>query len=231
MSNAFPSLATLYRQLDENPTIVNGTVRIETLKTYLLKRNLPLHIFLGEDQTAIMRRVQYDHKTNKMIGFALPSFNKTGLPDITKFIVTCVQNIEDAFKNEEICGNVNNKFKAEDVLRRWNYLHQEAKKIVITIERFSTNGDSRCLIGMKINSQLPSTFESKYSPYFQVSYQYLDEINLDKPVYMQDTMHICTKLKTRLTNSNVTMIMGNFNVYNSSSKSNSKSNEGQTPTM
>ncbi|KAF5286450.1 hypothetical protein FQA39_LY16300 [Lamprigera yunnana] len=80
------------------------------------------------------------------------------------------------------------------------------KKIGITIEGFSTDGDPRCLKGMKINSQLSSTFESKYSPYFQIRF------DLDKPVYIQDTVHICTKLKTRLTNPNVTMIMGNFNV-------------------
>ncbi|KAF5304707.1 hypothetical protein FQA39_LY09484 [Lamprigera yunnana] len=162
-----------------------------------------------------------------MIGFSPPLSNNTGLPDITKFVVTCVQDI-DAFKNEEICKNVlivmaqplakghpafslllfasNNKFKAKDVLRRWNYLYQEAKKIGITIEGFSTDGDPKCLKGMKINSQLPSTFESKYSPYFHMRF------DLDKPVYMQDTVHICTKLKTRLTNPNVTMIMGNFNV-------------------
>ncbi|KAF5299291.1 hypothetical protein FQA39_LY02464 [Lamprigera yunnana] len=203
MSNDVPSLATLYRQLDENSTIIYGTIRIESLKTYLLKRNLLLHIFVSEDQTAIVIRVQYDPKTNKMIGFAPPLSNKTGLLDIIKFVVKCVQDIEDAFKNEEICGNVlvvmaqpfaeghpafslllfgsNNKFKGKDVLRRF-------------------------LKGMKINSQLPSTFESKYSPYFQMRF------DLDKPVYIQDTVHICTKLKTKLTNPNVTMIMGNCNV-------------------
>ncbi|KAF5281746.1 hypothetical protein FQA39_LY17704 [Lamprigera yunnana] len=143
-------------------------------------RNLPLHIIVSEDQTAIVRRVQYDPKTNKIIGFAPPLSNNTGLPDITKFVVTWAQDIEDAFKNEEICGNVlvvmaqplaeehpafslllfasNNKFKAEDVLRRWNYLYQEAKKIGITIEEFSTDDDPRCLKGLKINLQLPSTY-------------------------------------------------------------------------
>ncbi|KAF5278147.1 hypothetical protein FQA39_LY05992 [Lamprigera yunnana] len=168
--------------------------------------------------------MQYDPKTNKMIGFAPPLSNKTGLPDITKFVVTCVQDIEDAFKNEEICGNVlvfmaqplaegqpefslllfgsNNKFKAEHGI----ICTKKQKKIGITIEGFSADSDTRCIKGMKVNSQLPSTFASKYSPYFQMRF------DLDKPVYIQDTVHICTKLKTRLTNPNVTMIMGNFNV-------------------
>ncbi|KAF5270271.1 hypothetical protein FQA39_LY18880 [Lamprigera yunnana] len=142
MSNSFPSLATLYRQLDENPTIMNGTVGIETLKTYLLKRNLPVYIFVSEDQTDIVRRVQYNPKTNKMRGFAPPLSNKTGLPDITKFVVTCVQDIEAAFKNEQICWKL--------CLKMMELFVQEAKKNGITVEGFSTDGDPRCLKGMKL---------------------------------------------------------------------------------
>lgn len=36
--------------------------------------------------------------------------------------------------------------------------------------------------------------------------------DLDKPVCIQDTVHICTKLKTRMTNNKINLIMGNFKV-------------------
>lgn len=59
MAGVFPAMSTLYTILDESPQIGNAVLRMEQLKTYLEKRNLPKKIFISEDQTAIIKRVQY----------------------------------------------------------------------------------------------------------------------------------------------------------------------------
>ncbi|XP_030752085.1 uncharacterized protein LOC115879400 [Sitophilus oryzae] len=55
---------------------------------------------------------------------------------------------------------------------------------------------------MKILSKLPLISDNPYSPYYQA------EFNLENPTVFQDTIHISTKLKTRLLNQNICMNMG-----------------------
>lgn len=64
----------------------------------------------------------------------------------------------------------NNKFSAEDVLTRWNYLKNELKNYGISVMGFSADGDPRCLKAMKLKANLPNTSQdTPYAPYFQVS--------------------------------------------------------------
>uniref|UniRef100_A0A6P7FI16 Uncharacterized protein LOC114329629 n=1 Tax=Diabrotica virgifera virgifera TaxID=50390 RepID=A0A6P7FI16_DIAVI len=224
LKNILPSVTTIHRQLEEMNNILEGEVRIEDLKLYLQKRNYPPIIFISEDQTALIKKVQYDSASNQMVGFVAPLQEQTRFPRINKFPVDSVSDIENAFKNKTLAINAyifmaqplvdgspafcisifgsDNRFTSEDVYKRWQYLIKEAGKHGITILGFSSDGDTRCLKSMKIISKLSFTSLNPYSPYFQANY------NLENPAVFQDTIHISTKLKTRLLNENISMNMG-----------------------
>ncbi|CAH1103849.1 unnamed protein product [Psylliodes chrysocephalus] len=178
LSQSLPSISTLMRTLDNHPKISEGVVRFTELKDYLTKRNYPMAIFVSEDQTAILKRVNYNSNLNKLVGFLLPLCKKKGFPLTNKFYVNSVNDISRAFMNETICNNAyvfaaqplvdkspafclsiygsDNVFQHTDVLKRWQYLIAESKKQGIEIMGFSSDGDTRCLKAMKIFTGLPS---------------------------------------------------------------------------
>lgn len=87
LKNVLPSLSTLKRTLNENVTVQEGVLYMTNLKIYLNARKLPLKVFISEDQTAVLKRIQYDPKSNKLVGFVLDKNDETGFPLVEKFIV------------------------------------------------------------------------------------------------------------------------------------------------
>lgn len=79
LQNILPSITTINRCLDKESNIVDGIVRLKELKLFLSKRNYPLSVFISEDQTAIIKNVAYDSKSNRMIGF-VSSCRENGFP-------------------------------------------------------------------------------------------------------------------------------------------------------
>ncbi|CAH0562941.1 unnamed protein product [Brassicogethes aeneus] len=173
---SLPSITTINKTLDECQKIKEGQLRFSELKTYLVKRNLPLKVFISEDQTAILRRIQYDPKTNEMTGFLLPLSENTGFPITGKYVVNTLSDIEIALKEGTISNNAyvfmaqplaehtpgfclgifgtDNRFNYKDVLKRWNHIVNEAGKEGILIEGFSSDGDPKCLKSMRIWSNV-----------------------------------------------------------------------------
>ncbi|CAG9765751.1 unnamed protein product [Ceutorhynchus assimilis] len=228
LQNILPSLSSVRRSLNENLSVIEGVVSMCELKNYLVKRKLPLSVFISEDQTAILKKIQYDPKSNKLVGVLLPKDN-TGFPVTNKFIVSSIQDIRNAFEKEIITNNAyvfmaqplkdkvpafclcifgsNNKFSYEDVINRWTFVVTEAHKYGIEIYGFSSDGDTRCLKAMKELWNFPDKSQKNWlSPYFQM------EFNLKSPVVIQDTVHILTKMKTRLLNPNITLTMGKHKI-------------------
>ncbi|KAK4886982.1 hypothetical protein RN001_003253 [Aquatica leii] len=104
-----------------------------------------------------------------------------------------------------------NKFSAEDVLNRWQYLKKQASLHDIEIVGFSSDGNTRCLKAMKEASNFPVYVDTinndcPYKPYFQIA------LSPEKCIFIQDTVHIRTTLKTRFFKSNVYLPMGKFTV-------------------
>ncbi|KAK4880979.1 hypothetical protein RN001_004298 [Aquatica leii] len=102
-----------------------------------------------------------------------------------------------------------NSFNNIDVLNRWRYVQKELNKSEITIFGFSSDADRRCLKAMRIQSGLLSSIslenkDSPYGPYFQCKY------GIHSPVYIQDAVHIGTKMKTTLLKPNVVLLMERF---------------------
>lgn len=189
LQNILPSITTINRCLDKESNIVDGVVRLEELKLFLTKRNYPLNVFISEDQTAIIKNVAYDSKSNRMIGFV--SSCKEHVFPKNNFYVNSVKDIENAFTNYVVGCNAyvymaqplidnapafcltvfasDNKFTHNDVLARWMFLKNELEKLNIQVTGFSSDGDTRCLKAMKIWSKISLSSKNPYSPYFQVN--------------------------------------------------------------
>lgn len=189
LQNILPSITTINRSLDKESNIIDGIVRLKELKLFLIKRNYPLNIFISENQTAIIKNVTYDSKSNKMIGF-VSSCIENGFPK-NNFYINSLKDIENAFSKCVIGCNAyvymaqplvdnapgfcltvfasDNKFNHNDVLARWMFLKNELEKLDIKITGFSSDGDTRCLKAMKIWSNIPLLTQNPYSPYFQVN--------------------------------------------------------------
>lgn len=59
---------------------MKGILRSFELLQYFNERKLSLEVCLCEDETRIVGKVQYDIKTNRIVGFTLPLNKNTGLP-------------------------------------------------------------------------------------------------------------------------------------------------------
>lgn len=100
--SALPSIiSTIDRYISKTDGFVaEGILRSNELLNYLESRNLPLVVSLSEDATRISGRVQYDSKSNEIIGFVLPLDNKTGMPIPHSYPASNVQEIYRLFSND-----------------------------------------------------------------------------------------------------------------------------------
>jgi len=98
-----------------------------------------------------------------------------------------------------------NKFKSIHVQKRWEWIQAEAVKYGITVEGYSSDGDTRCLSAMiaLYMPRQPQTLPKGFEPWFVYDF---------KPTCMftQDTTHILAKLRTRLLKHSTSLLMGKF---------------------
>jgi len=188
-----PSITTVSRELSESEKFPEGYVALRELKVFLEKKNLPNHVIISEDQTALVTRIRYWLSTNQIVGTVLNTDRNTGFPMPNQNVVNSVGDIENIFKNgieaknayvymaqplapeaPAFCISIfgsDNTFSHEDVMKRWKFLKEEANKLDIKVDGFASDGDTRCWKSMKIIADLPPTTEPKetpYSPLFQV---------------------------------------------------------------
>lgn len=109
---------------------------------------------MSENATKITRRIQYDSKTKRLVGLVAP-LNENGLPDASHFIISCSNQIKEFMKNYETDSYVyavlvkpikenspsfvlclfgtNNKFDYKTVLKRWQYIISQLRKLSIEV--------------------------------------------------------------------------------------------------
>lgn len=80
MPLAIPSLVSINYFIQNTKVITEGVMRPFELELYLRHRNLPLTVTISEDATRIQGRVQYDSRSNQIVGFVLPIDPTNGLP-------------------------------------------------------------------------------------------------------------------------------------------------------
>lgn len=143
MPYALPSLQTVQRFVaaDYCP-IHEGCFRFDELLNHLNAFKCQKFVSVAEDATRVIKKVQYDPKTNKLVGFVLPC-NENDVPLCDSFMATTFELMQNYFSNESIanyafvymvqslaknvpafclsCVGTDNKFNAELVLKRWQY--------------------------------------------------------------------------------------------------------------
>lgn len=78
--HAVPSIISIDRYIAKvRSTVVEGVLRIDALLEYLTALQLPKRVALSEYATRITNRIQYDPRTNQLVGFVLP-LGENGMP-------------------------------------------------------------------------------------------------------------------------------------------------------
>lgn len=113
----------------------------------------------------------------------------------------------------------NNRFSNEDVMNRWNAMEIAAREQGIEIIGFSSDGDPRLLKAMLLKSIGTNNCENLENMAIENSWSWfiigkppiftLDN-ELNKEIFVQDTVHIGTKLRTRILKPNIILPMGNY---------------------
>ena len=163
MPLALPSLQTVERKVNANyAMITEGSFRFDELVAHLKEYNAPPLISIGEDATRVIARVDYDLETDKLVGFVLP-LQEDSLPITNSFPASSLKAIEDYFHTATVakyaflymaqpllssapafilaCMGTDNKFTAEHVLKRWQFIQDECIKRGIMIVSFGADGD------------------------------------------------------------------------------------------
>jgi len=80
MPTALPTSSLLNKKVQHiNQPVLEGAFRFSELKEYLQVRGLPNVVWISEDGTRIISRIEYDPKTNLCVGF-VHRLNRNGLP-------------------------------------------------------------------------------------------------------------------------------------------------------
>lgn len=212
---ALPALSSVNRYIRvSNRNITEGILRCHELKMYLADHGVSFCVNLSEDATRTVGRVQHDSKTNQLIGFVLPLGNNNGMPIPFQYPARYASEIINHFsgKNEistflnvvmaqPIDPNIpafcllifgsNNKYTSRDVKNRWKHIVNQLAEVGIEVLSISSDSDCKYNAAMRELSGLglPS---SEFPDWFAC-----DENSLN-PFYIQDSVHIATKLRNLL---------------------------------
>lgn len=133
------------------PRILEGEIRAKELSDYLDALGLHKYVWISEDGTGIVSKIQHDPYTNQLVGLVLPFDSKTGIPVAFTYVASSAEEIQKLVGHDisthvylvlaqsivegvppfilQIFGT-NNKFTAEDVMKRWDYIIQCLRKYV-----------------------------------------------------------------------------------------------------
>lgn len=120
--------------------IIEGELRCKELDKYLRSINAAKCVWLSEDASGIVPKIEFDPETNQMVGITLPLHSHTGFPIPLTFNARDEQEIRENITREKstlvyiimaqpLMRNAppfllqmfgtNNRFQSQDVLRRW----------------------------------------------------------------------------------------------------------------
>lgn len=136
---------------DKKQKVIEGELRCGELSEYLKYHEAPRRIWLSEDATGIVSKVEYDSTANELVGLLLPIHEMTGMPNAHSFMARSANEIAVHMGNplssliyivmaQSLKENVppftllmygtDNKFKTNSVLHRWKFIEQELKKYI-----------------------------------------------------------------------------------------------------
>jgi len=199
MPEAFPSLSTIQREANKHyQPIKEGEFLFDKLLAHLDAYSAPHIISVSEDATRVVSRIDYDGKSDCIVGFVLP-LGENSLPEHGYFDATSFERIEQMFLTSKKSTNAyiymaqamsltvppfclavigtDNCFDATVVLNRWQYIVQQCNARNIKVISFNSDGDSRLLTSMrlsiKLHNYLPKQYQQQYNSLNEVALQSL----------------------------------------------------------
>lgn len=92
--HSIPSISAIDRYIASVESVsIEGVLRVDELAKYLHALNLPPFVALSEDATRVINRIQWDSRTNKIVGVVLP-IGKNGMPITNINYATSAAEIE-----------------------------------------------------------------------------------------------------------------------------------------
>lgn len=134
---------------DKKQRIIEGELRCKELVEYMDNLKLDKHVWISEDGTGIVSKIEFDPKTNQLVGLVLPIDSRHGMPIPFTFLARSAEEIHTNMKNslsslvyivlaQPIKKNVppfvlqifgtDNKFRTQNVLQRWKHTLLQCKK-------------------------------------------------------------------------------------------------------
>lgn len=156
LDGCFPSISTTNRYIHRSDhAIVEGVLRTDELLVYLKARKQPMCVAISEDATRVDNRLQYDSRTNQILGFVLPINQQNGMPIPMCYKARSMNEILQHFADEtpvahfinvvmaQPLGNAppfclllfgsDSRYTAVDVSKRWDFITNELNKIGIGV--------------------------------------------------------------------------------------------------
>lgn len=131
------------------PKIIEGKLRCEELHAYLDALKLNKCVWLSEDASGIVPKIEFDSKTNQMVGLVLPMDQNTGMPIAFKYLARNANEIQENMQRKkstlvyivlaqplkkcvppfilQVFGT-DNTFTSNNVLLRWKHTINELKR-------------------------------------------------------------------------------------------------------
>lgn len=128
---------------------MEGEIRSKELAKYLSDRNAGTDIWLCEDASGIIGQILYDQTLDQLIGMVLPIDIHTGCPKRFEHTARNLEEIKSFMQHTKSkliyivmaiplkegvapfilqMFGTDNKFKAIDVIKRWNFTIQDLKR-------------------------------------------------------------------------------------------------------
>lgn len=212
LSYSLPSLQSTNRYIRSSGcNITEGILRNEELAVYLGERSLAPVVCISEDATRISGRVQYDSKSNQLVGFVLPLNDETGSPIPFAFPARDSEEILHHFSNNNTVSSFlnvimaqpmakvppfclmiygsDNKYTSLDVTKRWKYVEDQLANVNIKVLTFNSDSDPKYNKAMRVISGLGLSTDIAW---------FSGLGNPDGPFCFQDLIHISTKLRNFL---------------------------------
>lgn len=239
LPGALPHLTNIEALIKEKGMkLSEGEFRFDLLRNYFTINKCSF-AFACEDSTSVIPRISYDVESDSFVGLSAP-LNGNGTPRLKSFQTDRFDELKSWFETFSRSKSINlhvvqpltdlvpsfilaaygtnNKFSATDVLKRWFYIYQQSLNQGVRIIGFSTDGDPRFIRAMRLCARffadLPNLNLLKHD----------DHINVNIPsgwtwflmnsrqifVFLQDPIHLATKLRNRLFSKVASMKIGDY---------------------
>lgn len=130
-------------------TVIEGDFRAEGLLRHIEKVNAPRKVWISEDATGIVSRVEFDPSTNQVVGLVLPTNHTSGMPIPFTFMARSAESIEQHLNKPRstlvyfimaqplkesvppyvlMLFGTDNKFIKENVIHRWRFMNKKLKE-------------------------------------------------------------------------------------------------------